>query len=196
MLFKKNKTDLKKLIAEIAAYIDKNYVDECREELRAEPMFKECAAPRHDRKGLSQFGNLARKTSKPSAESAAAAVPSLDAALSRLDESFSEMLLRKIDECGMTDAECYKRARIDRKLFSKIRSDRLYRPSKPTVISFAIALALPLSEAEDMLKKAGYALSHSSESDVIIEYFITNKNYDMFEINKALYAFDQVPLGI
>lgn len=110
---------------------------------------------------------------------------------SELEESFSHMVLRKIDEKGMTDPECYKKANLDRKLFSKIRSHEDYQPSRATALALGIALELPLSELQELLGKAGYTLSHARKGDLIVEYFVKKGIYDIYQINQVLFDFEE-----
>lgn len=115
----------------------------------------------------------------------------IDDLMNQIEETFSQRLLRMIDERGMSDSEVYNKAYVDRRHFSKIRNDINYTPNKKTVLAFSIALELSLDEAKDLLNSAGYALSRSSKTDIIVAYFLQNKIYDMFEINDILDAYGQ-----
>lgn len=119
----------------------------------------------------------------------------IDNLMNQLEETFSQRLLRMIDERGMTDSEAYTKAYVDRRHFSKIRKDVNYVPNKKTVLAFTIALELSLDEAKDLLGSAGFALSRSSKTDIIVAYFLQNKIYDMFEINDVLDVYGQPVFG-
>lgn len=173
------------LLGEVASYIDEHYVDERR--LGAHRIFLDV-----EREAMSEL-EAPRFTPRPTGE--ALAKEELADMMEHLDEPFSVTLLKLIDHKGKTDVEVYKRANLDRKLFSKIRTGKHYTPRKPTILALAVALELTLEETDDLLERAGYALSHASKFDVIVEYFIVSGKYNIFDINEVLFQYDQPLLG-
>lgn len=182
----------KELLKSVQSYIDKNYFDETTAGetvlrcLKKDTTFEDVSVPllvAEDEPYIyEEVTDFLQQES-------------LDDLVSNLDESFSATLLRLIDKKGQKDSEIYNRAGIDRRLFSKIRSNIDYSPSKATVLAFAIALELTLSQTEDLLERAGFSLSHSRKFDVIVEYFILSQIYDILTINEVLYSYDQPLLG-
>lgn len=183
-----------KLYADIQQYIDDCYVAE-HWDFRRESLRRPYAP-----KASNWEDETAAVYTAPMAEDlpqcGAAWQPStLEDALRQMDESFSQMVQRLIKERGMKNADCYKKANIDKKLFSKIINNVHYKPKKTTALALAVALELSLDETRELLMKAGLALSHSDKFDIIVEFFIMKGNYNIFEINEMLYEFDQVLLG-
>lgn len=192
------------LFQDISRYIEKNmpafeptYAASVRyDSVDAAPMKKKTTRRVKRRSPLAMPGaTLEENNSNPILSCEIAAPQSLDDYLRELDAGFAETLFALIDQKGMTDVQVYKKANVDRKTFSKIKCNPDYRPSKQTVIAFAIALKLNLEETQRLLRTVGLTLSHSSKFDLVIEYFILQGNYDIYKINEALFEFDQVLLG-
>lgn len=178
VVFEKQSFELsEKLFKSVSSYIDANYVSD-----KMNLEYGTSKLRRRDYEEMLLHESSYEITSK---------MPNLDGMLNNLDRGFSETLLDLIDRTGKKDSEIYKKANVYRKLFSKIRNNADYRPSKTTAIAFAIALELNMDETNDLLSKAGFALSQSSKFDVIVRYFIENKKYDIFELNSVLFEFDQ-----
>ena len=182
------------LFEDVQSYLDARYIEELlEEEYRGDS--------RERRRAFEQPLYLGDEDACASdmppmvAGSVAGKARSLKDLLDEVDDTFSEALLRLIDVKGKTDPEIYKKANIDRKLFSKIRNNPSYQPKKSTALAFAVALELNLDETKDFIGRAGYALSHSSKADIIVEYFIQKGEYDIFNINDTLFAFQQPLLG-
>lgn len=195
-----------KLFKSVSSYIDENYIrSKTLDEYGTESVYGSRLETRRIRERLKRSNRIHEDICPSQAieecfdMSVGAAVP-MDSddwghLLKDLDAGFSETLLQLIDRTGKKDSEIYKKANVDRKLFSKIRNNMDYKPSKTTALAFAFALELDINETKDFIGRAGFALSHSSKFDVIVEYFLVNRNYDVFELNEVLFAFDQPLIG-
>ena len=196
-----------KLFKSVSSYIDENYIrSKTLDEYGPENTYAARFERRRIRERLERSNRIHEDMYPSQALEECLAMPAMAPApmdsddwgqlLKDLDAGFSETLLKLIDRSGKKDSEIYKKANVDRKLFSKIRNNMDYKPSKTTALAFAFALELDVDETKDFIGRAGFALSHSSKFDVIVEYFLVNRNYNVFELNEVLFAFDQPLIGV
>ena len=174
----------------VTSYIDENYVDSYEK-----AVYGDGEEMRYTRRRRRRDMSIceARMTMPCAAVPKAA---SLEDMLKQADAGFTETLLKLIDQTGKKDSEIYKKALLTKQHFSKIRNNPNYKPTKPTAIALALALELDLDATKDLIGRAGYALNNSSKFDLIIQYFIQQKNYNLVEINLVLYEFDQPPISV
>ena len=178
----------------VASYIDQNYVDSCEQAVYG--VGSEIRRNRsRRRRDMELCESAVLRESLPCAPMMASKAASLEDMLKQADAGFTETLLKLIDKTGKKDSEIYKKALLTKQHFSKIRNNPNYKPTKPTAIALALALELDLEATKDLIGRAGYALTNSSKFDLIIRYFIEQGNYNVVEINIALYEFDQSLLG-
>ena len=150
---------------------------------------------------VSAVKSLWKPKAKKVTRSLSKGITNLNEVLNSPDESFSSMVMRKIKELGMNEVACYKAANVNKQIFSKIRSSAgetdcdPYQPTKSTAMSFALALKLSLDESKELLEKAGYAFSRSDKADIIVEYCISNRIYDVLSVNEILFSYQQPILG-
>lgn len=182
------------LIQSIASYIDENYVEICEMVTYGAIEESRCRVRRRQSMEVCESSTVLEEL-LPCTPMAVSKAMSLEDMLKQADAGFSETLLKLIDKTGKKDSEIYKKANLSKQHFSKIRNNPNYKPSKPTAIALALALELDLEQTKDLIGRAGYALTNSSKFDLIIRYFIEQGNYDVVEINIALYEFDQILLG-
>ena len=182
-----------KLFQCVASYIDQHYVDYCQMATYGAPVKNRRSIRR--RRDMDACEGAVLRECLPCEPVATSKAMSLEDMLKQADAGFTETLLKLIDKAGKKDSEVYKRANLSKQHFSKIRNNPNYKPTKPTAIALALALELDLDATKDLIGRAGYALTNSSKFDLIIRYFIEQGNYNVIEINMALYEFDQILIG-